>query len=176
MTKKTKTQISSAPIAKPGSSSVQTRVKIVNKHDTSYACVLDEELESRSKLLVYRGSALGHPAKILIDCGASVNVMSRRFAQKSNAKTKFKKTIVLTFPDGSTQDTAEMIESVPIHIDGQNFNSRVLIGDIKSYNLILGMPWFMKYEPNIDWRRRRITHVMKPVRPLMPKKQDAKST
>src|SRR5690349_25169503 len=38
------------------------------------------------------------------------------------------------------------------------------------------MPWFMKYEPNIDWRRHCITHVIKPVRPLTLKEQDAKST
>ena len=113
-----------------------------------------------NKLLVYSGFICGQVAKVLLDGGASCNVISFTFAKQHGLQiTDLASPVVPRGYDGQTGVPCEKAVR----------NARLRLGDLKDkvdlyvmdlapeYDVILGKPWHAKHNPDIDWRHNIVT-------------------
>ena len=114
-----------------------------------------------SQLMRLQGTLAGMPAIILVDCGATGNFVSKSFVSRFVKKPLPMEASMdtITLADGSSQPAGGIHRSVPIRImeykDAIDFTSTTLGG----YDVILGMPWLVQYNPIVDWRGCTITFV-----------------
>lgn len=107
---------------------------------------------NENNLLHFDGTANYCPANILIDAGASANYLSHSFAQQSNIQIRsLPKPRYVRIPNG---EEIEVIGYAYITVHIQNYVTHLdtFVLPIDEYDLILGMPWLQRENPQIDWR------------------------
>ena len=102
-------------------------------------------------LLILKGYVRGHPARLLIDSGATHNFMSSTFAKKSGAPTQPTCVTKVHLADGSTSATARVCKDLTVDLPPYSVTSAFLVTDLGSYDIILGMPWLQQENPSIDF-------------------------
>ena len=88
----------------------------------------------------------------LLDSGATVLVMSEKFARKHRFKrTKLERPIYI---DGMLNYVGPIVDMVEMEIYSRGHKERTLIDVIEDqkWEVILGMPWLVCHNPEIDWR------------------------
>lgn len=102
-------------------------------------------------LLSFIGNVSGHPARILIDCGAEGNVLSSSFRKAHDLPRLPGPPIPIILPDGSSSISSHTC-SVSIARDKYSDNLDTLLYPLQNYDLILGKPWLTSINPSINWR------------------------
>ena len=92
---------------------------------------------------------------VLLDSGVTGLVMSEEFARKHRfRRTKLERLIYMRNIDGTLNYVGLIVDTVEIEIFFKGYRKRMLIDMIRGqkWRVILGMPWLVCYNPEIDWR------------------------
>ena len=115
-----------------------------------------------SALQVYSLFVGGKPASVLVDTGASANIVQRPFLNKLTHVTarRISPPIKLILGDGETNSHVRHSASLPIATADGVALPRItaVVANISSqFDLILGRPWLRQLNPNIDFASDRIS-------------------
>jgi len=69
--------------------------------------------------------------------------------------------LIIELADGSRMETNRELIDQRIVIPGFNGAQNLVITKLNKYDVILGMPWFRKYRPVIDWEKGTIEMIGK---------------
>jgi hypothetical protein len=107
-----------------------------------------------------------HSVKALIDCGASSFFISPKLVQLLGLQTQSAFTTTRSLDSrilASMQNSQKLLlrlqylpQLAPVD------ESDVLVVKMTSYDLVLGIPWFEKNNPDIDWSRKRLIALRNP--------------
>ena len=94
-----------------------------------------------------------HPAKILIDCGATGDFISHKFAKIQKLPTTSRTPLAITLADGRTQESCTtQTKSFCLQIGFYSTHLQLDLTTLNDdYDIILGMPWLQHVNPMIDW-------------------------
>ena len=113
-------------------------------------------------LIRLSGTVAGHPAVILLDCGATGNFISSSFVDRHRIASSSvpQQSQLVTLADGSQVKSASTIESASLAIGSYTDALDLVALALPGYDVILGMSWFYHYNPDhIDWQKQRVTFV-----------------
>lgn len=102
----------------------------------------------------------GIAATSLLDTGAAGIFMNKRFALKHGIETRllrFPMTIYNVDRTVNTVGGAKENALQTITVGGKTTTHRFLITDLGAEDIILGLPWFKRTNPNINWSTGTIT-------------------
>ena len=113
-------------------------------------------------------TSIGVQASVLIDCGSTTNFISKRFVllnQISSVNTATSQVVRLA--DGSVSTTCKLVQSLHLYINDREICESLLVFPIESFDIILGMPWLKKHNPNINWETNQIVFPVSPLKNLL---------
>ncbi|OQR84000.1 hypothetical protein ACHHYP_14033 [Achlya hypogyna] len=124
----------------------------------------DQSKASRAhNLVIKKGHLDGRPVRILLDSGATDNLIRPHLVSWNVLKTKHVKMVGF---DGLSRPATEVIDcvaSVDFESDlpGVGFTTVFTTWDLglKNFDVILGKPWFHDFNPIIDWRSHAIVSI-----------------
>lgn len=93
----------------------------------------------------------------MLDSGAAGNYIDPSLAQRWSLPTsKIAQPIIILNADGTTNDAGKATHKaiLDIVIDDKRMKIEPKIIGLGSARIILGMPWLVKYNPEVDWSRR----------------------
>ena len=108
-------------------------------------------------LLRKRGMINGAPVTILLDCGASTNVICPSLVSRVIDKSQGQ----LKRLDGSLTSPAELstVEATVRMSDREFVNMIFMESPLDAdQDIIFGLPWFRDYAPQVDWISGKILH------------------
>ena len=112
-------------------------------------------------LIEMRGSIENHPCRILVDCGASCNYVSQRIVNRYQlTRQNFYPPLTIELADGSQSKADEELIQHRVTMLGFDGAVDLVITALNQYDVILGIPWFKKYQPVIDWQQGMIMQVV----------------
>ena len=105
-------------------------------------------------LIIKAGVCDDKPCKILLDSGATCNIVKPGYLKRSTAL----KTFQVTRFDGSSTVKKDVPEGIAdIEFDGHVFRDMPVIEwPMDHHDVILGKPWFTTFQPNINWRTHEV--------------------
>ena len=113
----------------------------------------------RSRRLIHLQGTLHHsPCSCLVDSGASGNFVSSDFVRRhklSLQKLAVRQTINLA--DGSQQPAEGQLVAAPVSLSTYSDTVDLIALPLSGYDMILGMPWLERVNPQIDWRTKSLT-------------------
>lgn len=108
-------------------------------------------------LIVLEGTINGKNVRMLKDDGCNTNLVSKEFLKRNRRLFKVISTItsIQHSMQGSGERASEMILSGTIQIGSHVYTSNFLVGSCR-YDVLLGMPWHVANNPQIDYPNRRV--------------------
>lgn len=113
--------------------------------------------DTTCRLLVFDGQIQGHAAKVCVDSGASANFISVSHAKAcglSPIKLVGGVSLPVTLADGSSTATSTLYR---VHFRLGDYSAHVHAYGLElstSFDLVLGMPWLSRTNPDMDFRQR----------------------
>jgi len=103
---------------------------------------------------------------VLIDCGATSIVMAPRLLKRLGISNEAAHITTLGL-NRRVMQHAKDSRKTWITVQYLNYLTPVdesdeLVVRMRTYDLVLGLPWFQKYTPDIDWAHRRLTSLRSP--------------
>ena len=92
----------------------------------------------------------------MVDSGATGLFMNERFAKENGlVRRQLKKPLQVFNIDGTLNHSGSIREFAPmaITVDGHKHWVDFLITDLGKENLILGLPWLRRVNPEVDWAK-----------------------
>jgi len=114
---------------------------------------------SKTGLLKYDGFIAGVNASILIDCGASNNFINEAFVNRHKIRTEpicRNDDSRVKLANGEIIRIQRKSSAVDIEVLNYRSSTEFIVMKLSGYDAILGMPWLITVNPNIDWRNRRV--------------------
>ena len=105
--------------------------------------------------------------KALIDSGAQGVFMGERFAKKHGLPlVKLSKEIPASNVDNTPNQNKPIKEYTRLLmiIDGKEFSTRFLVSNLGKEDLILGLPWLKRMNPEVDWEKQTLKIDLKKVK------------
>ena len=116
---------------------------------------LDAEdiMENLSTTLKINGSCEGHRARILVDSGSSANIVSTSSLKEYNLRAaRTQGEIKVKLPDGATVDITGVLPNASLRSGIHREQLALFVVDTNvGADIILGMPWLEKHNPDVDW-------------------------
>jgi Retrotransposon gag protein len=112
---------------------------------------------SQTKQMEAKVSVYGKEVEAIIDSGADINYVNRRWCDKEGIRyrnTGFGK--IRAYDDSYTQD---FVRKATFEFEMQGKTQRQIfhvLAETGKDNLVLGMPWLESENPDIDWKERTI--------------------
>ncbi|POM78893.1 Hypothetical protein PHPALM_3527 [Phytophthora palmivora] len=115
--------------------------------------------KSSGGLLVVHASVRGYgdPFRVLINSGASTNFARRQTVARNGDKyadalreSEVRGQVSVMLPDGRVVNVPGVRMDLEVKFEDFDSTEAFLVLDMDKYDLILGMPWFEKYELWID--------------------------
>ena len=97
----------------------------------------------------------GVVTEALLDSGATGMVMSEEFARRHKfRRMKLKRPVYVRNVDGMLNYAGPIVDTVEVEIFFKGHKERMLIDVIgeQKWSVILGMPWLVCHNPEIDWK------------------------
>jgi len=112
---------------------------------------------SGKDLIIKQGNCDGEDAMILLDSGATCNVVKPGYLKRASTA----KTFQVTRFDGSNTVKKNVREGVAdIEFDGRIYRDLPVIEwPMQQHDVILGKPWFTEFQPVVNWRTHEVTFV-----------------
>ena len=112
-------------------------------------------------LLRFVGTVAGRPARILIDSGASHDVINLAFATAAEIPVADRTTMSVggAVSSAAPQQVTHPNGPVPVSIGRFSFvlpATTIITALSETYDILLGMPWHVEYEPKIDYAGKRV--------------------
>lgn len=102
----------------------------------------------------------GKQSRAMVDSGASGNFLATRYASYRNLPIRRKDVVYpLASVDGSAINDGWVKDEVTVHLSIQSYHENVTFDviELANYDIILGIPWLRKNNPQIDWRKGELT-------------------
>ena len=111
-----------------------------------------------SSVMVLQATLKGHPAKSLLDSGASGNFVTSQFISKFNIPTSPVQPKAVRLADGKLLQVDRMVSNVPVTLNQKTVNCDFLVlSELNNgHDCILGIPWLERADPIIDFKNRTI--------------------
>ena len=130
-----------------------------NEVHTTHTQVNQLTTPSRS-LIKLAGTVAGHAAVFLVDSGATGNFVSSSFVTRTGLhRSVHPSTDTVSLADGVPKPAGGFLPSTPIHLSTYRDRLDLTLTELSGYDVILGMPWLDKHNPDIDWRGKIISFV-----------------
>ena len=107
-------------------------------------------------LLVYNGTFRGKPARIILDCGSLGHFVSEKWLQRRKLRSlpKASGAVMVNMANGTSQASTRVVRDAtftigPSYKDSSTFHVIPMTG---AFDVVLGKPWFDKYEPTTNWK------------------------
>lgn len=111
------------------------------------------------------GSIYGYAAGMLVDSGASANMINPTFVTRHSIPTVDAEQLRVTLADGSQRSCSRQALNVQVTINAQDGQTYETTADFhiaempdSQHDVILGMPFLSQANPKIDWLKR-VTHI-----------------
>ena len=98
-------------------------------------------------------------ASALLDCRAQGSLINNKFVQLYTIPLKPKpKPMILRLADGQTSHNKDLTQYAPVQLQLQDHHEHIAL-DVSTitHDIILGLPWFEKHNPTIDWETRTLS-------------------
>ncbi len=115
---------------------------------------IDEPI-TMEDLLGLEGSIHGHRFRILKDDGCNTNVVSHEFLRANHEKFNWENCNVDVSHSmkDSFENALKVVPGVTLRIGKHFYTSNWLVANCR-YNILLGIPWYVTYNPSIDYQKR----------------------
>jgi hypothetical protein len=126
--------------------------------------IRDNSRHQRAEPLIeVAGRVAGQNCRILIDCGASCNFVSEKMVSKHKLQSiKLEHPMTVEVANGVRSAVDYELSQVEVIVPGFGGKVDLVITTLGKYDVILGMPWFKRYKPVIDWDTGLIEKVRNP--------------
>lgn len=121
--------------------------------------LLDDKVADLPQLV---GTFCHHRAVCLVDSGASGNFVSLEFCRRRGIPLRTtRRHRTITLADGSKQTSRLLVEKAQLQLGNHMEQHDFTVMNLKNhdFDVILGMPWLTKVNPQIDWVTRSLTLV-----------------
>jgi hypothetical protein len=126
-----------------------------NHHQDQEPLTLNLVNSTSEDLLVFRGRLGRQQVEILLDSGARGNFIRDTLATTLGLETTKNSDRKIILADGATY-IGRKIARVPL-ATGTYHDRMDFISAPITYDVILGLPWLIRYNPILDWQRRQLT-------------------
>ena len=111
-----------------------------------------------ASLLVLSGKLNGISARVLKDDGCNTNVISRRFFGLHRQRFHARKADVVVnhSREGWSEKASHVVYEGTLRIGSHTYTSNWLVADCR-YDVLLGTPWHVANNPQIDYKKRIVT-------------------
>ena len=116
--------------------------------------------EPNPSLLVVYGAINGIRAKILIDSGATLNHISRKFCEKHGIQLRKEENRIAIMANESKEAVDSTENTVSVSIKGYTESMR-LVANIQRFDLILGKKWMTNHHAVIDCHTNQMNFLFK---------------
>lgn len=122
----------------------------------------DLEAENDAEMHVpirLEGKVSGRTARIMLDCGSSGNFVSLKFARKMSLRlVESRRRHDVRLPNGDILKVEALIPKAAVRIAaGMKERVTLMVADLAvDADIVLGMPWLTKHNPDIDWQSRTL--------------------
>jgi len=105
-------------------------------------------------------SIIGFPRtlKALLDSGASLNLIHEDLVRALGLTTQPCSPIHVTIANGSKLIHANRVVTLKFTLGGVEHQEVFLVAPLGSNQMILGMPWLERVNPDINWKKRTLTY------------------
>ena len=125
---------------------------------TAVAVVEINQLATRGLLIKLAGFVGRHRATVLVDCGATGNFVSSTFVEKHGLSVTDSCETIKGY-DGRSEKSGGTLGAARVRIAAYSEPMDLTVATLSGYDVILGMPWFERYNPIVDWRGKSLTFV-----------------
>ena len=124
---------------------------------TNSQCIHKSDPIPVDDLFVLKGKLNGLDVQVLKDDGCNTNLVSKKFVEKNRNcfNIKKKKIPIHHSKKGSDEMACEYIANGTLMIGSHTYTSNWVVGDSR-YDILLGMPWHVANNPEIDYVNRAI--------------------
>ena len=99
----------------------------------------------------------GKQARVLIDCGASLDFISTKMVAELMLKTvQHNQDLDVELPNGEHMVSRRTTAIVEVIICNYARAIECTVIDLKKYDVILGRPWLANENPNLNWRSNQV--------------------
>ncbi|KAF1313487.1 Pol protein, partial [Globisporangium splendens] len=120
-----------------------------------------ERVEQEPALIVHKVKVDGYsePLRALVDTGASNNFVRTQVARRQGLDLPISnKEMIVRLANGSKVTMPKRVLRMAIECDDFRGEDEFIALDLDDkFDLILGMPWLRRYQPSIDWKKKKIS-------------------
>ena len=119
--------------------------------------MIQPDILTSQPLLRFTAQVGGRKGTVMLDSGATSNFIAESFITRNHIPSTIltpKRTILLA--DGSTHSVNRQTSSLPLSFPGFTGPVNAHVLPLHDYDMILGMPWLVQHNPQIDWQRRTL--------------------
>jgi hypothetical protein len=112
-----------------------------------------------SSLIKLRATIAGQSAVVLIDSGATTCFISTQFAQKHSLSLTplTQSSVSVTLATGIKASVSHSTDNIPIQLQSYKDKSYFMVIPLGGCDVVFGMDWLRRINPQIDWRKRTLT-------------------
>jgi len=99
----------------------------------------------------------GVTVKVLLDSGATGMFVDKKFVERQGFRMeKLEKPLIVTNVDGSSNSGGRITHEVECNVYYKGYQERMKfdVCNLGRTDVILGMPWLVAHNPEIDWEKR----------------------
>ena len=104
----------------------------------------------------YKGRVQGKPALVLIDTGATVNLVNRTFLDDPQVARRPDDATTIYLADGTTRGECPVHQELKVELGPSVTKIQATAMNLQHFDAILGIPWLMKARPRFDWDRHAL--------------------
>ncbi|KAF1316224.1 Pol protein, partial [Globisporangium splendens] len=120
-----------------------------------------EHVEQEPALIVHKVKVDGYsePLRALVDTGASNNFVRTQVVRRQGLDLPISnKEMIVRLANGSKVTMPKRVLRMAIECDDFRGEDEFIALDLDDkFDLILGMPWLRRYQPSIDWKKKKIS-------------------
>ncbi|KAF1316450.1 reverse transcriptase, partial [Globisporangium splendens] len=120
-----------------------------------------ERVEQEPALIVHKVKVDGYsePLRALVDTGASNNFVRTQVVRRQGLDLPISnKEMIVRLANGSEVTMPKRVLRMAIECDDFRGEDEFILLDLDDkFDLILGMPWLRRYQPSIDWKKKKIS-------------------
>ncbi|KAF1328373.1 reverse transcriptase, partial [Globisporangium splendens] len=120
-----------------------------------------ERVEQEPALIVHKVKVDGYsePLRALVDTGASNNFVRTQVVRRQGLDLPISnKEMIVRLANGSKVTMPKRVLRMAIECDDFRGEDEFIALDLDDkFDLILGMPWLRRYQPSIDWKKKKIS-------------------
>ena len=116
-----------------------------------------DEVEASDNMVEGTMTVLGHPARVLMDSGATHNFVSESFAcTLSQTLHPLESDMVVTTPSGDDLQLAQWFHEVPVVVFGCSLPADLRVLRMHDFDMIFEMDWLSQHHTYLDCFERRV--------------------